>query len=103
MDLVDRTGKVSELGRYISFKIANEISKKKYFKLTPRADLLVAMNRLRTGFSSFEVSTLSELGDVLEIEVIIAGRIIDIGTNLDVNNSCNKSSFALFPSSCCSG
>ena len=85
MDLVDRTGKVSELGRYISFKIANEISKKKYFKLTPRADLLVAMNRLRTGFSSFEVSTLSELGDVLEIEVIIAGRIIDLSTNLDVN------------------
>ena len=50
--------------------------------------MLVAMNRLRTGFSSFEVSTLNELGDALEIEVIIAGRIIDIGTNLDVNLNC---------------
>ena len=74
-----------ELGRYISLKIANKISKNKYFKLTPRGDLLVAMNRLRTGFSSFEVSTLNELGDALEIGVIIASRIIDIGINLDVN------------------
>ena len=65
LDLVDHTGKVSALGRYISLKIANEISKNKYFKLTPRGDLLVAMNRLRTGFSSFEVSTLNELGDAL--------------------------------------
>jgi len=35
--------------------------------------------------NNIEVSALRELGEALEIEVIIAGRIIDIGTNLDVN------------------
>ncbi len=85
MDLVDHTGRVPELGRYISLKIANEISKNKYFKLTPRGDLLGTMNRLRTGSNNFEVSTLNELGDALKIEAIIVGKIIDLGTNLDVN------------------
>ena len=37
LNLVDHTDKVSELGRYISLKRANEISKNEYFKLTPRA------------------------------------------------------------------
>ncbi len=90
LDLVDRTGKVSDLGRYISLKIANEISKNKYFRLTPRRDLLDAMNRFDIEFNNFEVSALKELGEALEIEAIIAGRIIDIGTNLDLNvNSIN--------------
>ncbi len=85
LDLVDRKGKVSELGRYISLKIVNEISKNKHFRLVPRRDLLNTMNRFGIELNNIEVSALRELGEALEIEVIIAGRIIDIGTNLDVN------------------
>lgn len=85
LDLVDHTGRVSELGRYISLKIANEISKKNYFKMASRGDLLDAMNRLHIGFNSFETSFPKKLGAILQIEAVIAGKIIDLGTNLDVN------------------
>lgn len=85
MDLVDYKGRVPELGKYISLKIMNEISKNKYFKLMERSYLLRTMNRLNLNLESFTDSLSKELGEALQIETIIAGKIIDLGTNLDIN------------------
>jgi len=85
MDLVDHNGRVAELGRYISLKITNEISKNNYFKLAPRGNLLDAMKSLNMDFDSFKTSIPKEFGEVLQVEAVISGKIIDLGTNLDVN------------------
>lgn len=85
MDLADRNGQIPLLGRYLSMKIVHNISKNKYFKLAQRGDLVNAMDRLDGDFDSFDLSLSRELGNVLKIEAIITGKIIDIGTNLDVN------------------
>lgn len=84
LDIVDRTGRVPELGRYISLKIVQEISINNYYKLAPRADLMNTMERLNTGFNDFDFTLSKKIGNALQIEAIIAGKIIDLGTNLDL-------------------
>lgn len=87
MDLADRNGQISLLGRYLSMKIVHNISINKHFKLAQRGDLVNALDRLDGDFDSFDLSLTRELGNVLKIEAIITGKIIDLGTNLDVNLS----------------
>ena len=43
------------------------------------------MDKLHVGLDSFEGAILRDLGDALQIEAVIVGKIIDLGTNLDVN------------------
>ncbi len=85
MDLVDRDGRIPVLGRYLSMKIVNNISKHQFFKLVQRGDLVNALKRLNGDFDNFDASLSQELGKALHIEAIITGKIIDLGTNLDIN------------------
>ena len=90
MDLANHNGRISVLGRFISLKIMHQFSKKKYFKLVQRGDLLRVVERLNISQDIFDISSSKKLGNALHVEAIISGRIIDLGTNLEVSlNSIN--------------
>lgn len=84
-DLIDHQGRVPELGRFISSKIVSEISKNNYFKVAQRGDLISATNRFHISPDNLDVSSSVELRDALQVEAVITGKIIDLGTNLDIS------------------
>ncbi len=86
IDFVDIEGKVSELGRFLSSKLTLQIPKESEMIVIQRGHVEKALKELRLPpRESYNFDITTQLGKKLGVDGIILGKIVDLGTNIDVN------------------
>jgi len=86
MDLTDEGGKAPILGEYLSSRIIEAITTKKLFRVAQKGEVNATLTdlNLQPAFL-YTTHELKTLGDALNSQAILTGRITDLGTNIDVH------------------
>ncbi|MFQ5561085.1 MAG: FlgO family outer membrane protein, partial [Nitrospinota bacterium] len=87
VDVVNSSGKVSELGRFVTFKIYESFLRKvKGASLVPRGVILDTMKsegiKVSSSYSEKEIKKLSEK---LQGDFLMLGELVDLGVSLELN------------------
>ncbi len=86
VDLVNDEGKAPILGEYLSDRVIEAITRKKLFRVTQKGDVKDALARLNLQPSDhYARDDLMSLGKALNSQALVTGKLIDLGTNLDVH------------------
>lgn len=86
IDPVNAEKKAPILGEYISSRIIEIIAKKRIFRVTQKGevnDVLARLN-LYPAFA-YTKSEIQSLGQALNAQAILTGKLTDLGTNLDIH------------------
>ncbi|GJL78575.1 MAG: hypothetical protein NPINA01_15640 [Nitrospinaceae bacterium] len=86
IDPVNSEKKAPVLGEYISSRVIEAIAKKRVFRVTQKGevnDVLTQLN-LPPAFA-YTKPELQRLGNALNAQAILTGKLTDLGTNLDVH------------------
>jgi hypothetical protein len=85
IDLVDEDGRVPILGEYFSSRIVEDITHRKIFRVAQKGEIEEALSQLEVSPSLFYSREVTQkVGEILNAEAIINGKITDLGTNLDI-------------------
>lgn len=86
MDFVDYEGKVSELGRFLSSNLMVQIPKESALIVVQRGQVEKALQELGIPpKEGYELDAMNKLGKKLAVDGIVVGKLVDLGTNIDVN------------------
>lgn len=86
VDLVNDEGKAPILGEYLSDRVIEAITRKKLFRVTQKGEVKDALARLNLQPSDhYARDDLMSLGKALNSQALVTGKLIDLGTNLDVH------------------
>ncbi len=86
IDFVDIDGRVTELGRYLSSKIMVHIPKMSKLIVVQRGHVEKALMESKISpKESYSLEETKELGKILAVDGIVFGKIVDLGTNIDVD------------------
>ena len=85
IDLVDEDGRVPILGEYLSSRIVEDITQRKVFRVAQKGEIEEALSQLEVAPSLYYTRDVTQkMGEILNAEAIINGKITDLGTNLDI-------------------
>lgn len=85
IDLVDSQGRVPVLGEYLASRLVEEITRKKIFRVAQKGEVQEALDQLDLGPAlSYSKEETQQLGDVLNAQALLNGKITDLGSNLDI-------------------
>lgn len=86
MDLVDEDEQVPMLGEYMSNRVVEAITRKRYFRVAQRGEVSQTLEALELK-PSFNLThqDLTRIGKALNAQAVVNGRVQDIGTNIDVH------------------
>lgn len=86
ISLVDEEGNVPILGEYFSNRLIEEITRNRIFRVAQKGEVHDVLNKLQLKPSLlYNKETTKQIGEALQAQAILSGKITDIGTNLDVN------------------
>lgn len=86
IDFVDIEGKVSELGKFLAAKIMVQIPKESQFIVVQKGHVDMVLRDLQVSpMESYNLETTKEIGNRLGVDGLLLGKIVDLGTNIDVN------------------
>lgn len=86
VDLVNDEGQAPILGEYLSDRVIEAITREKLFRVTQKGDVKDALARLNLQPSdNYARDDLMSLGKALNSQALVTGKLIDLGTNLDVH------------------
>ncbi len=86
MDLVDDQGRVPVLGEYMANRVVEAITRRKFFRVAQRGEVVETLNKLslQPSFLYTQEET-KRIGHALNAEAIVNGTVRDIGSNIDVH------------------
>ena len=85
IDLVDSEGRVPILGEYITSRLVEDIAQRKIFRVAQKGEVHKALEELELKPAQFYSKDQNqEMGQTLNAQAIIQGKLTDLGTNLDV-------------------
>lgn len=85
MDFVDEEGKTPIMGEYMASRVVEEMAKDKRLRVAQHGEIREALSRLGLKASNhYSKMEAKKLGDALGIQALVTGRIVDIGTNIDI-------------------
>lgn len=86
MDLVDEDDQVPVLGEYMSGRVVEAITRKRYFRVAQRGEVNQTLEELELKPSyRYTHEDLHRIGKALKAQAIVNGKVRDIGTNIDVH------------------
>jgi len=86
MDLVDEDDRVPLLGEYMSNRVVEAITRKRYFRVTQRGEVVNTLEQLQLRPSfRYTHEDLQKIGKALNAQAVVNGKVQDIGTNIDVH------------------
>ena len=86
IDFVDIEGKVSELGKFLAAKLMVQIPKKSPFIVVQKGHVDMALRDLQISpMESYTLQTTKDIGNKLGVDGLLLGKIVDLGTNIDIN------------------
>jgi TolB-like protein len=86
IDPVNAERKAPILGEYISTRVIEAIAKDRIFRVTQKGEVndVLAQLNLPPAYA-YTKPELQRLGDALNAQAILTGKLTDLGTNLDVH------------------
>lgn len=85
IDLVDEEGRVPILGEYFASKLVEAIARREPFRVAQRGEVQNVLDQLGLLPSqSYSKEEIQQIGNSLDAQALVNGKIIDLGTNLDV-------------------
>ncbi|MEC7641559.1 MAG: hypothetical protein VYC17_05325 [Nitrospinota bacterium] len=85
IDLVDENGKVPVLGDYLAQRLVEEMIRNQVFRVAQKGEVKEVLGRLDLQPSLFYAKEETQrIGESLNAQAIVNGKITDLGTNLDV-------------------
>lgn len=85
IDLVDEEGRVPILGEYFASKLVEAIARKEPFRVAQKGEVRNTLDQLGLLPSqSYSKEEIQQIGNSLNAQALLNGKIIDLGTNLDV-------------------
>ncbi len=86
MDLVDENDEVPVLGEYMSSRVVEAITRKRYFRVAQRGEVTQVLEELELKPSfQYTHQDLRKIGKAMKAQAIVNGKVRDIGTNIDVH------------------
>jgi len=86
IDMVGFEGKVSELGRFLSSNLTAQIPRETQLVVVQRGQVEDALQGLDTiPKESYNLEITNKLGKKMGVDALVVGKIMDLGTNIDVN------------------
>lgn len=86
IDFVNYEGKVTELGKFLASNLMVQIPKESKLILVQRGQVEKALKGLEVPpMEGYDLSTTTKLGRELGVDGIVLGKLVDLGTNIDVN------------------
>ncbi len=86
MDLVDEDDHVPMLGEYMSNRVVEAITRKRYFRVAQRGEVTQTLDALELKPSfNYTHEELTRIGKALRAQAVVNGRVQDIGTNIDIH------------------
>ncbi len=85
IDLVDPGGRVPILGGYLAARLVEDIAQRKVFRVAQKGEVHEVLRDLELKPALFYTKQESqEIGESLNAQAIMQGKVMDLGTNLDV-------------------
>jgi len=86
IDPVNDEGKAPILGEYISTRVIESLARNRTFRVTQKGEVNDALGQLNLPPSfAYTRPELQSLGNALNAQAILTGKLTDLGTNLDVH------------------
>lgn len=86
VDIVNTNGKVSTLGRFLTFKLIESFLKETKTPLVPRGEILATLSNMEISpASEYAKESLKNLADTLKASAFILGELVDIGVKIELN------------------
>lgn len=86
IDFVNYEGKVTELGRFLASNLMVQIPKESTLVLVQRGQVEKALQELGVPpMEGYDLAITTKLGRELGVDAIVLGKMVDLGTNIDVN------------------
>lgn len=85
IDLVDEDGRVPILGDYMAARLVEEIAGRKAFRVAQKGEVHEALDKLDLRPALFySKDEMKKIGGAIKAQALLNGKIVDLGTNLDV-------------------
>tara|TARA_B100000686_G_scaffold353740_1_gene460593 strand:- start:1012 stop:1566 length:555 start_codon:yes stop_codon:yes gene_type:complete len=85
IDLVDAEGRVPILGEYLASRLVEDIAQRKVFRVAQKGEVYKALETLELEPALFySRDENKDIGQKLNVQAIVQGKLTDLGTNLDV-------------------
>lgn len=86
LEFVNTNGKVSQLGKYLAEKFREVAVRKKVIRLVPKGEVDAALAKLGiANAGSLDIKTIQKLGDDLQVDTIMFGKLSDLQKGSDVD------------------
>lgn len=86
IDMTDEEGRVPSLGEYLSDRVIEAITRRKIFRVAQKGEVREALLKLnlKPAFV-YTRAQVQSIGEALNAQAIITGKIRDLGANLDAH------------------
>ena len=86
IDMTDEKGRVPSLGEYMSDRVIEAITHRKIFRVAQKGEVREALHKLNLKPSFYYTrEQIQSLGEALDAQAIVTGKIRDLGANLDAH------------------
>ncbi len=86
LDFVDEEGRTPILGEYFSSRVIESIAENKTFRVNQKGEIRQVLTQLHLKPSYlYTREELKNLGQALQSQAVLTGKLTDLGTNIDVH------------------